>query len=289
MNLDKVENNRNPEILYPTELSELPASCLPTREEKERSIAAILSGGMPRPQRLTRASAELLLQLNFREIFFGVEDCLFISTLLAILCYLFPVTGAMAQSSSLYSFLFFISPLFYGSLHLLTVWKETMSGLYEWKMTCRCSLRQLTVLRMLIFGGVSVLATVAANVGLWLWIGRQLPLLRMMGLSFSSLVLFALMQLAWETAILPKLVQLSTGIARVYVPLACLSIPLLWCGLGSVLILNAEKVQPLLQRVPTAAFFLVTAAAASLYLSQLRRYFFNHSEVLPPQSAPATL
>ena len=125
---------------------------LPTDAERERSIAAVLDAALP--QRARRG----WLGWPLREfppslLFFGVEDCLFLAMLFAGLC-LAPAALAAVQNTLLPALLFLVSPALYLALHLLTTWKESMSGMLEWKRTCRVPLQKVTALRMFVFGGV---------------------------------------------------------------------------------------------------------------------------------------
>ena len=144
---------------------------LPTDAERERSIAAVLDAALP--QRARRG----WLGWPLREfppslLFFGVEDCLFLAMLFAGLC-LAPAALAAVQNTLLPALLFLVSPALYLALHLLTTWKESMSGMLEWKRTCRVPLQKVTALRMFVFGGASVVACVAMSAVLWqLSIGR---------------------------------------------------------------------------------------------------------------------
>ncbi|MBU5625493.1 hypothetical protein KQI82_00905 [Oscillibacter sp. MSJ-2] len=233
---------------------------MPGEEEKNRAIAQLLSAGLIAPPGLWRSLGEVRHTVGVRTLFGGVGDCLFLSALTLALC-LLPMAAA-AQQGRLAPVLFLLSPALYASLHLLTAWKESMSGTLDWKLTCRVSFRAMTALRMLIFGGVSVAVCVPVDGLLWTLAHGGPPLLWMLGLSCSSLFLYgALSLLCQRLRRLPGL----------------LAPPAAWAALGAVP-LCSERAAACLTRLPTAVFFLLAAAGLALYLLELRRYCLHHTE-----------
>ena len=162
---------------------------MPARWEREAAISAILDRGLvPRP-----GLAEILRSaLDARVLFFGVVDCIFLSILAAALL-LIPLLAAALQLLSPAPALFLASPALYALLLGLTAWKEAQSGLLDWKRSCRLSLQAVAALRMVVFGGGSVLVCVPVNLWLWRARGGELPLSWMLGVSLSSLFLYGLL------------------------------------------------------------------------------------------------
>lgn len=227
---------------------------LPTRAEKDQAISFILDTGLPQAQRARIPWAHLFSELPLSVLFFGVGDCLFLAALLTALC-LVPAAAAAAREISPAPLLFLLSPLLYALLQLLTMWKDTMSRTLEWKQTCRVSLRMLTALRMLVFGGVSVAVCVPVNVLLWSVSGRRFPLLWMLGLSFSSLFLYAALTLCCQ---------------RLRPRWASFAAPLFWVLLG-IFLMCWPYASAFLAEIPTAVFFLLTAGSLIFDLSELKR------------------
>ena len=194
---------------------------LPTDAERERSIAAVLDAALP--QRARRG----WLGWPLREfppslLFFGVEDCLFLAMLFAGLC-LAPAALAAVQNTLLPALLFLVSPALYLALHLLTTWKESMS--------------------------------VAMSAVLWQLSNRALPFAWMLGVSFSSLFLYA---------------ALSLAVQRARRRWALFAVPTVWVVLGAVL-LRWEGAATFLLQVPTYVFLLVAFCALLLFLGEVRR------------------
>ena len=221
---------------------------MPTRAERQAAIQQIveLSGV---EQRAKRRSVPLSV------VFFGVEDCLFLPVLAALLCL---IPGAsVARSAPLTPLLFLFSPALYAALHLLTAWKDTMSGVAEWRRSCRLSACTLLALRMLVFGGLAVIVCVPANILLWLTSGRSWSLPWMLGLSFSSLFLYAALTLFC--------LRLRRGTVFP---------PAVW-GAAGLLLLVWERGSELLLRVPVLVLFFLAAAGLAycvLTLERMLRY-----------------
>ena len=117
--------------------------------EREAAISAILDRGLvPKPG----IGPLLRTALNAQVLFFGVVDCIFLSILAAVVL-MIPLLAAVLQQASPAPMLFLASPALYALLLGLTAWKESQSGLLEWKQTCRLSLQAVSALRMIVFGG----------------------------------------------------------------------------------------------------------------------------------------
>ncbi len=224
---------------------------MPTPEEKECAVSAILDAGLPEAEQ-----ARPFVQwrkIPLCALFFGIGDCLFLACLLAALGFV-PMMTAAAQKLPLAPLLFLLSPCLYALLQGLTVWKEWMSGTLEWKSTCRISLRALTALRMLAFGGISTMVCVPVNVVLWQLSGCRLGLGWMLGLSFSSLFLYAALSLACQRP-----------------GWALLAAPAVWSVIGSVPLWSG-RAAALLEGVPALVFLFIALGGLTVYLLELRSY-----------------
>lgn len=220
---------------------------MPTGEERQAAIRRIVElSGAEQRARWRRVPLSV--------VFFGVEDCLFLPVLAALLCL---IPGAAARFDPVAPLLFLFSPALYAALHLLTAWKDRASGVAEWRRSCRLSAWTILALRMLVFGGVAAAFCVPANILLWLTSGRVWSLPWMMGLSFSSLFLYAALTLSC--------LSLRRGMA---LP------PAVWGGAG-LLLLVWEGGGELLLRVPVLVLFFLAAAGLVCclhILGQMLRY-----------------
>ncbi|MCM1468375.1 MAG: hypothetical protein NC086_09520, partial [Alistipes sp.] len=170
----------------------------PTEEEKNKSIARILEKGVVPPRRLLGGLIGILREVRVRDLFFGVGDCVFLAFLGVFLLWGGVFRAVMKQADAAYLLIFFFSPFLYALLHTLTVWKDIMAGTYEQLMVLKISLRRMTVLRMFVFGGFSVVLTVLTGVCFFVLLPGSVSVFKVLGLSFTSLFLFAWLELLAE-------------------------------------------------------------------------------------------
>ena len=228
---------------------------MPAEGEKQRAISRILEEGLPRRASFVRELWAILEQVGLRGLLFGAGDCLALSLLIWALC-LLPALALAGSTGSLMPALFLFSPLLYAALSLLTGWKNLQTGLWEWTWTFRVSARMVAALRMLCFGGVSVVVCVPANLGLWVLLGRTVSLGWMLSLSLASLFLYGALSLSC---------QRLRGMAGFW------TAPVCWVLLGLVLLIWPRAAE-WLTAIPTAVFCLLAAAGITGYLLELRRF-----------------
>ncbi len=231
---------------------------MPTPEEKDQAIQTILDQALPESEKRFYGQ---WVRLSWHTLFFGVGDCLFLAFLLTGLG-LVPAAAVAAKGMSLAAVLFLLSPCLYALLQGLTTWKELMSGTLEWKLTCRISLRTLTTLRMLVFGGASTVVCVPANVLLWYAGGCRMGLMWMLGLSFSSLFLYAALSLACQ---------------RLRSRWGLLAAPAVWLLTGGIP-LSSPKTAMFLEQVPALVFFCIALGGLAVYLLEMRTYLTKPME-----------
>lgn len=239
----------------------------PSEAEKEKSIAQIVMYGMPKPQRLGSALWELWKNLGLRGICFGVWDCILLALLLDGILWMAVYSAARYSPQMIGIMLFGASPLLYALLHVLTIWKEVMTGTYQMLMVCRLALRQMAVLRLLIFGGASVVLLSMVNIAFMIYFEEGLGyVFRMICLSVSALFFYAFLQLVLEWKWKSRMSYAAA--------------PVLWCSFSIVLLMMGEYGQNVLGKIPTAAFIVCGSIFASLYLWGLRKYYFEIQEML---------
>lgn len=235
----------------------------PGMEEREKSIEMIVTKGTQAPRSLYTALLKAWNCVGVRGLFCGVEDGVLLALFGAGMLWAGIFCTSEKATGNLYLPVFLVSPVFYAALHLLTFWKEQMAGTYEQLMVCRLSLRQMTVLRMLFFGGVSLIAAGCLSIGVWFRFGETYPPYRMFGLSSAALFLFAWLSLVIEW--------------RFHTPLAHLFAPLVWVG-GGIALLLWDAARDLFPKIPTAVFLLAAVLFARLYAGELKKYYFKEKE-----------
>ena len=228
---------------------------MPTEDEKQRAITGILDAALPRRVSFARELWTVLEQVGPRGLLFGAGDCLALSLLIWALC-LLPALALASSTGSLAPALFLFSPLLYAALSLLTGWKALQTGLWEWTWTFRVSARMVAALRMLGFGGVSVLLCVPANGALWLLTGQERSFGWMLALSLASQFLYGALSLVCQ---------------RLRGPARWLAAPVGWVLLGLVPLIWPRAAE-WLTAVPTLVFCLLAAAGIAMYLLELRRF-----------------
>lgn len=161
---------------------------MPSQEEINRSIDIIIAKG------LSRQPAFQLKRISVRNLVFGIEDCVLIAFLsYALTMALFSVISV--KGTPFVPLQFMISPLLFGGLFYLSMWKDVMIKTIEWKQVCLVNYKYLTVYRMILFGGASVIANVGFNLLLWDITGKNVSCLWILSFSFASLFLYGLLSL----------------------------------------------------------------------------------------------
>jgi hypothetical protein len=102
-------------------------------------------------------------------------------------------------------------------------------------MACRYSLKQMTALRMLVFGSISVVLSIFVSTGVWLLISREVSILGMMSISFSALFLFAAIQLLIEW--------------KWKAPVAYFFTPIIWAVMSILLLAAGEPAEHFLLKI----------------------------------------
>lgn len=229
---------------------------MPSPEEKNRAIAAIVDTAMPVRPNLWEQLRQVR-QLPVSALFFGVWDCLFLAVILTLSAVVY-IAAAVARSDLSAALLFLVSPALYATLHGLTTWKDKMSGTLDWKLTCRISFRTLTALRMLVFGAAATLLCTPMTLLFWTLSSRTLSLFWLLSLSFSSLFLYAALSLFCHT--------------QLRLPL--FTAPALWLLLG-IIFMASDRTTAFLLRIPPAVFCLTAAFALYYIFTQLQHLLSN--------------
>lgn len=233
----------------------------PSEEQKEKSIAQIVSRGVARPRKLSATLWDVWSTAGIWGICFGIWDCMLAALLTDGLIWAAVYEAAKQNPQILGMLVFLASPVLYALLHLLTVWKEIMAGTYQTLMVCRLSLRQITVFRMILFGGISVMLSGIMN--LWLGSGAdsRITVFRLLSLSMLALFFYAGIQAVLEWKWKSRM--------------ACWAAPVLWSGVCLMLPVLANYQLKVLEEIPSAAFLVCAGACAGVYVRALRAYLFE--------------
>lgn len=240
-----------------------------TQDEKENSIAFILKEVNLQPVTFREFLRSYFQEVGFRYLFWGMGDILFIVGLLLIgvgFLYVPDLKHLLenGHSDEIYFTVFMVSPLCYALLYFLGIWKERLLGTFELKMTLRVSLKELLILRMLAFSGISLVVSVGSNVLIWQLLGQELSLMRLFSLSFSSLFLFANIQLLLEYKI----------------PMRCSHwvTPMIWAALGVLFVWQQDRIAQLLVYLPLSIVTVIILGSLLLFIYLLRHNYFMKKE-----------
>ncbi|MFK3937979.1 hypothetical protein ACI2JA_10800 [Alkalihalobacillus sp. NPDC078783] len=240
-----------------------------TKIEKENSINFILKEVDLQPVTFRAFIRSYFQEVGFRYLFWGLGDILFIVGLLLIggaILYLPGLNHSIENGhiDKIYFTVFMASPLSYALLYFLGIWKERMLGTFELKMTLRVSLKELLIIRMLAFSGIALIVSVSSNILMWTLLGQELSLLRLFSLSFTSLFLFANIQLLLEYK----------------VPLRCSFwvTPIVWGGIGVFLVWQQEWITQLLVYLPFSIVTMIVFGLLLLFIYLLRHNYFMQKE-----------
>jgi len=159
-----------------------------TPEERDRAIGNILSEGLTQPVTTPRFFLNMWRSLGFHVIFHGALPAILLSIIFA-----FGYIGLISlQSARLnlawinHSLLFLFAPALFIWLTLSTEAIERFDGIYDLKMTCRYTIRQITALRLVCFSIIGMLFALVGSLVLFDTIGSGY-FLQMLSLALASL------------------------------------------------------------------------------------------------------
>ena len=125
-------------------------------QEKNESIDYILSQGLVKPQTARERITEMTQTLCLRFIFWDMGYSLFFA---AVTIALVLVLSIAAPDDYSRSFAVAAAPLVFLLLGAFTETAERANGLYELKQTCRYTVQQVTVLRVICYSVAGVIFT----------------------------------------------------------------------------------------------------------------------------------
>ncbi|MCF1617830.1 hypothetical protein LQF63_09310 [Tetragenococcus koreensis] len=240
-----------------------------TQAEKENSINVILKEIKLQPVTFRGFLCSYFQKVGLSYLFWGIGDILFLVGLLLVgggLVYLPNLNHLLANNltDEIYFSVFIFSPLCYALLYFLGIWKEILLGTFELKMTLRVSLKELLILRMLAFSIISLVILTGSNYLIWQFLGQEISLVRLFSLSFSSLFLFANLQL---------LLEYKIPLRRSY-----WVTPLIWLVVGAFFIWKQDIITQFLLYLPLTIVTTIVCGSFILFICLLRYNYFTEKE-----------
>lgn len=230
--------------------------------EKDLAISEIIRRGVISPRDKLGKMLEVRRTCTFHTLFFGVGDCLFIGLIAAVCVWMFLIHSG---SQVIVCMIFAASPIAYIAAYLLTAWKERLLQLYDIKMTCRYTLRQIFAIRMVYFSGINILLNVLILFLFMRYWFSAVAFWKVMGLSFTAVFLYGAITLCVQIKGKP---YLSTILP-----------PVLW-GTISVLVtaLYGEELEKMLLNLAGSLVLIITVAVLVIYLIAMFAFFISRNK-----------
>lgn len=226
--------------------------------EKEKSIQAIVHEGVISPAAKIREMGHVSRACSLRTLFFGVEDCLFLGILLTLCLWLFLLPF---HPKTILCTVFGLSPFAYIVCFILTTWKEHLVQLFEIKMCCFYTLRQVIALRMIYLSLGNMFINIITLSFLPHTQSTVIPFWKTLGLSFTALFLYGILMLFFQvkgrTCLSIALPAIIWGLCNLFINF--------YCG---------NQVEKLLWHLTDTFIFIVVSCSFIAYLFMLY-YFFT--------------
>lgn len=226
--------------------------------EKEKAIQNIVRQGVVSPVDKIKEAVNVSRACSFRILFFGVQDCLFLGVLITVCLWLFLL---QFNIKTILCSVFALSPFAYISCFALATWKEHLVQLYEIKMSCHFTIRQVIALRMIYLSFGNMLINIIV---LSLMVKTQtavIPFWKTLGLSFTSLFLYGILMLLFQVK---GQIYLSVSIPAIIWVLCNLFITI-YCG---------KQAERLLLNLTDTLILIIVSCSFIAYLFMLY-YFFT--------------
>lgn len=223
---------------------------MPSEAEKKMSIDFIKENGLAKRENLFTSIRSVYRNLGLKNIFFGVGDCLF----LAFICVVVSICiTSQMEPEYLNSSVLVTSPLFFVIAHLLTSWKDYMSGTSEQKAVCKYKPSHITAFRLLTFSLISIVCDIPAS--FFLSKHLETDFLSVLLFSFCSLFLYSLVMTASLLFVRWRYVEYA--------------VPAVWVAVNLIPSLSLQKWAQFLNSMNSALPFVFCVLLAVLYVAAL--------------------
>lgn len=219
---------------------------------KNESIESILSQGLANPQTTRERVAEMGRSLGWRFLFWDTGYGLFFAAItLAAVLVLFSLAPDEYRSSAAVA----VAPLLFLFAILFAETSERVGGLYELKMTCRYTIRQITALRVTCY---SVLGSAFTAMVAGISVDNGYEFLKLFPLCLSALFVCAVLALSVMQVLHGKWIHAAFAAAWVFVNIA------LPFALG-------DKWEAILQETPIAISSVLAVCGAAAFVCQISK------------------
>lgn len=228
-------------------------------EKKEADIRLYEAVEDTLPEKRTGISGffrNALFGLGLRELLFGMNDCLVVAMCISLMIFFFGYRMTALDADSVYATAFLSAPSLFGAFFWLGWLKERQSRTYGVQMSCKYTFFHVLTARMLFAGATGLIFNLAYMIVLIMKCPADM--LRLMAISFSSLMIFSL--------ILVFFIERGKSIRNALIGAA------LWMVVNAFVAWNFSSFyQSLLKQVPLAVLLVVGAAAMVFSLYELSK------------------
>ena len=230
--------------------------------ELDFAISEIVKKGVIKPSDKFNKMLELRRACTLNTLFFGVSDCFLLGILMAACLWLLLI---QAGSQVIICTVFAVSPFAYIAAYFLTSWKEYRLQLYDIKMTCRYTIRQISALRMICFSGTNVCLNVLMLALLMRFQFTVITFWKILGLSFASIFLYGIIMLVFQIKSRPYFTTILP--------------PVLW-GIISALVIAfyGEKIERMLLNLAGSLLFIIMVSLFVGYFIATYVFFISNTK-----------
>lgn len=230
--------------------------------EKELAIKKIVQQGVVTPWDRIRNVLNMNNVCSLKFLFWGIGDCLFFSVLIAACLWMFLI---QLDSKVIVCMIFSVSPFAYIFLYALTSWKEHILYLYEMRMTCKYTIKQITVIRMIYFSAINMILNVLILGCFSQSFNAPIGLLKVIGLSFTSVFLYGSIMLFVQ-------LRKNTFWATTFTPV-------FWIVFNTMIIFfYGERIEQFLLNLTNSIVISFTVISLGIYLFVLFRYALSKQD-----------
>lgn len=230
--------------------------------EKDLAIRKIVQQGVVTPWDRLRKIFNMNSVCSLQILFFGVGDCLFLSILIAACLWMFII---QLDSRIIVCMIFGISPFAYIALYALTSWKEHILYLYEMRMTCKYTIKQITIVRMIYFSAINMILNVLILACFSQFFNAHIELWKVIGLSFTSVFLYGSIML---------LVQLKKNTFW-----ASIVTPVFWIAFNAAIVLfYGARIEHILLNLTNSLVISFAVVSLVLYFFVLFHYSLSKKD-----------
>ncbi len=233
----------------------------PTERERDIAIDNILSAGLSKPDGIWHFCSKMYRSLGLKFIFFDISQAIIMAVAVTVA---FILMYPLSSQQNMYSLLYVISPLFFISIVCFTEFIERNDRIYELKMTCKYTVQQIIVFRVLCYSLISILLCIFISGG----IPVTYNFLRAVSITLSALMICALFTIYVMRRLKGRWVYLIS--------------PVVWAVIVFLpVLIFGEKWELFLSQIPIGIAAAVAIIGFYLYLREIKKLINTNKLEVP--------